>query len=216
MPPPLPANAVAEQLAHDRVIAVVRIDEAAMLRDVATALVDGGIRFVELTLTSPGALTTLRSIACDRPADVRLGVGSVTTADQARAAILEGAEYLVSPIFDPDIVDVACRFDRLVIPGALTPTEIHAAARAGAHAVKVFPADLGGPGYIRALLAPMPGLRLVPTGGVDLDTIGAFLAAGSFAVAVGSALVSRKTVEARDWETLRATARRYADAAKRV
>ena len=213
MPMPLPADAVARQLSRDRIIAVVRIGEAGVLRDVAAALMQGGIRFVELTLTSPGALATLRSIARDRPDEVRIGVGSVTTADQARAAILEGAEYLVSPVFDPAIVDAALRFDRLVIPGAFTPTEIHAAARAGAHAVKVFPADLGGAGYIRALLAPMPRLRLVPTGGVDLDTIGGFFAAGSFAVAVGSALVDRRTVAARDWDALRATARLYAEAA---
>jgi 2-dehydro-3-deoxyphosphogluconate aldolase/(4S)-4-hydroxy-2-oxoglutarate aldolase len=210
---PLPAHAVAAQLAQDRVIAVVRIDEERVLRDVAQCLVDGGIQFVEITLTSPGALSALRTMARDRPAGIRVGVGSVTTVEQARAAILEGADYLVCPVFHPEIVRSALRYDRMVIPGAFTPTEVHAAWRTGAHAVKVFPADVGGPAGIRAMLAPMPELKLVPTGGVNLDTIGAFFEAGSFAVAVGSALVQRRLVAERAWDALRETARQYANAA---
>ncbi len=210
MPSPMPAGDVFEKLRSDRLIAVVRIHRAEALRRVASTLVEGGIRFVELTLTSPGALAALREIAARKPRETCIGVGSVRTADEARASILEGAEFLVSPVFDPEIVDIALRFDRLVIPGAFTPTEVHRASRSGAHAVKVFPADVGGPAYIRALRAPMPELRLVPTGGVNLDTAADFLDAGSFALAVGSALVNRRTVEEGDWDGLLERARRFA------
>ncbi len=202
---------VLDRIAGHRLIAIVRVTAADQLLPVAEALHAGGLQVIEFTLTTPGALEALRA-ARERFADASiLGVGTVLNADVAQSAIEAGAQFVVAPHFDPDIIRLCHRggYDVPVIPGALTPTEILAAWQAGADLIKVFPASLGGPRYIREVLAPLPHVRLVPTGGVTLENVVEFLSAGAVAVGVGSGLVDKAAVAAGDWPALTERARRF-------
>jgi 2-dehydro-3-deoxyphosphogluconate aldolase/(4S)-4-hydroxy-2-oxoglutarate aldolase len=177
----------------------------------ATALVAGGIRAVELTMSIPNALETVRTIDRELGGEILLGVGTVIDDDTCRAAIDAGAKYIVSPVTRPSLVRVAHAMDRPVMLGAYTPTEAQTAHEAGSDFVKIFPADTLGPGYIKSLLAPLPHLKIVPTGGVNLDTMEAFLAAGSAALGTGSALLKKEIIAGENWGELERLARRYAD-----
>jgi 2-dehydro-3-deoxyphosphogluconate aldolase/(4S)-4-hydroxy-2-oxoglutarate aldolase len=174
------------------VIPVVRCDAADVATRVTEVLIEAGLPIAEITLTVPNAIDVIATLARRRRATrAVIGAGTVTTAEDARNAIRAGAEFIVSPGLVPEVITVAKAANVTVIPGALTPTEILAAARAGADLIKVFPAQsLGGPAYIRALRGPFPDLPLVPTGGVSLDNVGDFIRAGATAVGVGSELVS--------------------------
>jgi 2-dehydro-3-deoxyphosphogluconate aldolase/(4S)-4-hydroxy-2-oxoglutarate aldolase len=140
---------------------------------------------------------------------VLLGAGTILDPETARAALLAGAEYLVAPTVNLDVIRLCQRYDKLVMPGAFTPTEILAAWEAGADIVKVFPADVLGPAFFKAMRGPLPQIRLMPTGGVDLTTAGDFLRAGACCLGVGSQLVEPKAVAARDFDRVRALAREY-------
>jgi 2-dehydro-3-deoxyphosphogluconate aldolase/(4S)-4-hydroxy-2-oxoglutarate aldolase len=177
----------------------------------ATALVAGGIRAVELTMSIPNALEAVRTIDRELGGEILLGVGTVIDDDTCRAAIDAGAKYIVSPVTRPSLVKVAHAMDRPVMLGAYTPTEAQTAHEAGSDFVKIFPADTLGPGYIKSLLAPLPHLKIVPTGGVNLDTMEAFLAAGSAALGTGSALLKKEIIAGENWGELERLARRYAD-----
>ena len=173
------------------VIAVVRAREAVPLSAAARALAAGGVGGVEITLTTPGAIEAIRALASDASlAGCLIGAGTVLDEAAARDVIAAGARFVVSPTLDPAVIR-ACR-DRDIpcMPGAFTPTEILAAWRAGASFVKVFPAAAVGPGYARDILAPMPFLRVVPSGGVSLENAGEWIRAGAAAVSVGGALLS--------------------------
>ncbi len=190
------------------VIAIVRLPEASSAAPVASAVHRGGIRLIEVTLTTSGALdavATMRDAGLD---GLSVGMGSVRTPDEARESIAAGVEYLVTPTTNLDVVRVAKEAGVPVVCGAFTPTELDTAHRAGSAYVKLFPASVLGPRYIREVLAPMPDLRIVPTGGVNAETIPEFKAAGAVGVGVGSALVDQQTVAAGDWDELerRATA----------
>ncbi|PYP71271.1 MAG: 2-dehydro-3-deoxyphosphogluconate aldolase [Gemmatimonadetes bacterium] len=194
------------------VIAVVRFPQAAPtdLRAVAAALVAGGVTAVEITLTTPGALQAIGDLASDdgvREGAYVLGAGTVLDERSAREVIAAGARFVVSPTLDRTVMRY-CR-DRNVpyLPGALTPTELLEARRAGAHMVKLFPASLVGPRYVREILAPLPFLRLVPSGGVALEGAGDWIRAGAAAVSVGSALVSASLVRDESWAEVTARAR---------
>jgi 2-dehydro-3-deoxyphosphogluconate aldolase/(4S)-4-hydroxy-2-oxoglutarate aldolase len=145
-----------------------------------------------------------------------IGVGSVLDAPTARAAVLAGADYIVSPTLKEDVIEMAHRYGKAVVPGALTPTETLSAWEAGADMVKVFPANHFGPRYFKDLLAPMPQLKLTPTGGVDLDTAADWLKAGAACLGVGSALVQKKLIEDADWSGLTALARKFVEIVGRV
>lgn len=205
---------VVSLLTDPGVIAVVRTKSAEPVVPVAEALVAGGVMAVEITLTVPDALAAIRQARQTLGPRALVGVGSVLTARQAKEAIDAGAEFVVSPILRPELVAVAHEADRPVMLGAYTPTEAQAAHTAGADFVKIFPADRLGPGYIKALLAPLPHLRLVPTGGVDLTTIGAFLQAGCAAVGAGSSLVPADLVRGANWPALTELAGRFIAAAR--
>lgn len=201
---------------HDgfgRVIAIIRLPSADGVVRAGELLAGAGLTAVEVTLTTPGALSVLPALRAALPASCLLGAGSVRTAEQAVDAKRAGAEFLVTPTFRPGVLGAT---GLPVICGAFTPTEIEAAYEAGAAAVKVFPASALGPGYIREVLAPMPELRLVPTGGVTADSLGAYARAGAVAVGVGSALVDANLVAQGDWETLRTRAERFVDAARQA
>lgn len=181
------------RLCEKGIVAVVRARSSDQLIDVAQALLRGGVDCIEITMTTPNAL---RVIAACREAvgEAMIGVGSVLDAATAEAAIQAGAQFVVSPIFRPQIVDAAHAADLPAVPGCFTPTEILAATDAGADLVKVFPAGFFGAEYFKAILAPMPHLKLTPTGGVDLDTAAGFIAAGAATLGVGSALVTKKAL----------------------
>lgn len=174
------------------VIAIIRARDARHVPAVLRTLVEGGIQAVELTLTTPGALDALGEAAAHGPRELALGAGTVLDAEAARAAVAAGATYLITPAVLPEVIEEGRRLAVPVLPGAMTPTEILQAHRAGAHMVKVFPArEAGGPAYIRAVRAPLPDLPMVPTGGVSAGDVGDYLEAGARAVAMGSPLLGR-------------------------
>ncbi|HWE35708.1 MAG TPA: bifunctional 4-hydroxy-2-oxoglutarate aldolase/2-dehydro-3-deoxy-phosphogluconate aldolase [Isosphaeraceae bacterium] len=191
-------------------IAVVRAESGEQLAKVVGALAEGGVTAAEITFTVPDAIEVIRRVRRESGDAVVLGAGTVLDPETARAAILAGAEFLVGPTLNVEVVRLARRYDTAVMPGAFTPTEALAAWEAGADIVKIFPADVGGPAYLKALRGPMPQLRLMPTGGVDLTTAEAFLKAGACCLGVGSSLVDPKAVASGDFGRLRDLASQYA------
>ena len=192
-------------------VAIVRVPRPELTLPLTKALVAGGIRAVELTMSIPNALEAVRTIDRELGDKILLGVGTVIDDDTCRAAIDAGAKYVISPITRPSLVAAAHALDRPVMLGAYTPTEAQAAHEAGSDFVKIFPADTLGPSYIQSLLAPLPHLKIVPTGGVNLDTMEAYLAAGSAALGTGSALLKKEIIAGENWEELERLAKRFAD-----
>jgi len=190
------------------VIAIMRAKSSDQLLHAAEAIRAGGICAIEVTMTTPGALAVIEQAVSQSDKGVLFGAGTVLDAESARAAILAGAQFVVAPNLNPVVIELCRRYSIPVIPGAYTPTEIITAWQAGADMVKVFPASVGGPDLIRALKAPLPQIELVPVGGVDVDNAAEFIRAGASAIGVGSALVDQKLLEARDFATLTARARR--------
>ncbi|AWB93968.1 2-dehydro-3-deoxyphosphogluconate aldolase [Aeromicrobium chenweiae] len=170
------------------VIAVLRAEEATAYDRVVDVLVENGVRSIELTLTTPGTSEHLPTLV-KRLDDAELGVGTVTTVEQARQAVDAGASYLVAPVVDTDVIEFAVRNGVRVYPGALSPTEVLSAWEAGATAVKIFPAETVGPQYGKHLRGPFPDLQFIPSGGVALDDIASWLRAGAAAVSLGGPLV---------------------------
>ncbi len=199
----------AAELEEIGLIAIVRTDADTDLMRVAEALAEGGIRAMEITLNTPGALPAIGAVRRAFSPAMRVGAGTILGPQDARAAFEAGAEFLVTPTLQPDTI-AYCRDNALPIAcGCMTPTEALAAHQAGADFIKLFPADTLGPAYVRALRAPLPFLRIIPTGGVSLDTLALFLQAGCVGVALGSNLVSKTVLQNQDWDALAATARRY-------
>ena len=191
----------------DGVIAVVRLRDLSQAVPLTEALVAGGVRAVEFTFTNPAAADAI-SAACDAlGARALIGAGSVLDAETARVAILAGAAFVVTPTVSLPVIRLCQRYGVATIIGALTPTEILTAWEGGTTYVKVFPASLGGPRYLRDVLAPLPQVKLIPTGGVDLANAGEFIRAGASAVALGSNLVDPGAGAAGQWETITARAR---------
>src|SRR5260221_12380986 len=181
-------------LTNPGIIAVVRTDRAEQVPLICEALLAGGVLAVEITLTVPAALEAIRSASERFGAQALIGAGTVLNAEACRAAVAAGAEFLVSPIAKLEILQVAHAADRPVMLGAYTPTEAQAAHEAGADFIKLFPADKLGPAYVRALRAPLPHLRIVPTGGVDLENATDFLKAGCAAPGIGSSLLKAESL----------------------
>ena len=196
------------------IVAVVRFADPGPLVDVVRALADGGVTVAEVTFTVPNALDVIREAKRQLGDRVLLGAGTVLDPETARAAFLAGAEFLVSPSVNLDVIRMCRRYDKLVMPGAFTPTEVVAAWEAGADVVKVFPAEVVGPPFFRALRGPLPQIKLMPTGGVDLTTAAEFLKAGAVCLGVGSQLVDPKLVAAGDFAGITALARKYVDVVK--
>jgi 2-dehydro-3-deoxyphosphogluconate aldolase/(4S)-4-hydroxy-2-oxoglutarate aldolase len=195
-------SAVLSLLTDPGIIAVVRTPRAAQVLPIAEALLAGGVVAVEVTLTVPGALDAIRQVSAALGARALVGAGTVLDAKSCRAAIDAGAEFIVSPITRPDIVTAAHAADRPVMLGAYTPTEAQAAHEAGADFVKLFPADKLGPAYVKALRAPLPHLKIVPTGGVDLNSAADFLRAGCVALGLGGSLLTPEILRTEDWPAL--------------
>lgn len=185
---------IVQKLIHGGVVAVVRMGDSKKLIKVAEAILKGGVSAVEITMTTPNALNVIEEATKELGKDVQIGVGSVLDAETARLAIDAGATYVVSPIFKAEIIQTAHSHDVPAMPGAFSPTEILLAHEVGADIVKVFPADVVGMDFFKSVLAPMPHLRLMPTGGVTLTNAGDWLIAGACAVGVGSALLDKRAI----------------------
>jgi len=198
-----------QQVLDCGIVAVVRSPDSHQLVEVCRALADGGVSVVEITMSVPNALEVVRQVRQELGARILLGAGTVLDPETARAVLLAGAEYIVAPTVNLDVIRLCRRYDKLVMPGAFTPTEILTAWEAGADIVKVFPADMLGPAFFKALRAPLPQIRLMPTGGVDLGTAAAFLKAGACCLGVGGQLVEPKAVAERDFGRIRDLARQY-------
>jgi 2-dehydro-3-deoxyphosphogluconate aldolase/(4S)-4-hydroxy-2-oxoglutarate aldolase len=198
------------------IVAVLRCADGANLPGVVDALAQGGVTAAEVTMTVPDALGVLRQIRREMGDRVLVGAGTVLDAETARAALLAGADFIVAPTVSLDVIRLCRRYDKLVMPGAFTPTEILTAWEAGADIVKVFPAEVLGPAFFRALRGPLPQVQLMPTGGVDLNTIAAFLEAGAACVAVGGQLVEMGAVAAGDFPRIRDLASRYAQVVRQA
>jgi len=197
------------------VVAVLRADSPAQLLDVSKALREGGVVAIEVTMTVPGALKVIEE-ASAKMQDTIVGVGSVLDPETARAAILAGAQYVVCPILNLGVIEMAKRYGKVVMPAGFTPTEILTAWQAGGDVVKVFPASVGGPSYFKDILGPLPQVKLMPTGGVDSKTTPEFIKAGAVAVGAGSAMVDRKAVTEKNWAKLTDTARAFVEAVKKA
>jgi 2-dehydro-3-deoxyphosphogluconate aldolase/(4S)-4-hydroxy-2-oxoglutarate aldolase len=196
------------------IVAILRVPTSDQLASVARALFEGGIDVIEVTFTVPNALEILAEVKKELGNRVLLGMGTVLDPESARAALLAGAEFIVSPSLNPDVIRLCHRYDKVVMPGAFTPTEILAAWEAGADIVKVFPSDAVGPSYLKALRGPFPQIRLMPTGGVNLETLPAFIKAGACALGVGGSLIDPQAIRDGNFARLRDLAGQYVEALK--
>ena len=201
--------AVVERLCDKGIVAVVRAQSSEQLIDVAKALLAGGVECIEITMTTPNALEVIANCRKTVGDAALIGVGSVLNARVANEAIEAGAQYVVSPIFKPEIIDAAHAAGLPCVPGAFSPTEILLATDAGADLVKVFPGGQFGPKYFKDVLAPMPHLKLTPTGGVDLTTAADWIAAGAKTLGVGSALVTKSALASGNFDEIRDLASQF-------
>ncbi|MCB0025965.1 MAG: bifunctional 4-hydroxy-2-oxoglutarate aldolase/2-dehydro-3-deoxy-phosphogluconate aldolase [Caldilinea sp.] len=205
--------ALSEILAH-RLIGIIRMKRYHHAVEIAESLARGGLTVLEYTMSGEGAIDCVAEVRATLGERVCVGAGTVLDAAAAEAAIAAGARFLVTPAVVPDVIEVGRRRNVPVICGALTPTEVLAATRAGADLVKIFPARLGGPAYIRDLLGPFPQMKFVATGGISAENARAYLDAGAVAVAVGGNLVSEQAVNEGRWAAIEANARDCVEAVK--
>jgi 2-dehydro-3-deoxyphosphogluconate aldolase/(4S)-4-hydroxy-2-oxoglutarate aldolase len=199
------------------IVPVVRTATAEQAVAAIEAIYRGGIRAAEITMTVPGAIRALEKVAAAFGDKIVLGAGTVLDPESCRACLLAGAEFIVTPSLRPSVIEMARRYSKPIMPGALTPTEVITAWESGADIVKIFPAgNVGGPKYIKALKGPFPQVEMIPTGGVNLETAGEFLKAGACAVAVGGELVDAKTVKEGRYEVIEERARQYLAVVKKA
>lgn len=204
-------SGVLAKLTEAGVLGIIRVEEIEDLVRIAQALHAGGLSCLEITMTTPGALRAIEEVR-GRDWGVVMGAGTVLDGPTARQAILAGAQFLVTPTVAFDVIEMANRYGVPVIPGAMTPTEILTAWEAGADMVKVFPASVLGPGFVRALRGPLPQIPLVPTGGITAENAGEFIRAGAAVVCAGGWLVDKKAVAEGRYEVLTENARRLVEA----
>jgi len=196
------------------VVAIIRVASAQEAVEVCGAIAKGGVKPIEITMTVPGAIDAIKELKGIVGDKVLLGAGTVLDPETARAVILAGAEFVVSPILNLEVIEVCRRYSKIVIPGAFTPTEILTAWEAGADIVKVFPATVGGPKYLMDIRGPLPQIRLLPTGGVNVDNTPDFIRAGAVAVAAGTSLVNKKAVSERKYDIITENAKKFVEAVK--
>jgi 2-dehydro-3-deoxyphosphogluconate aldolase / (4S)-4-hydroxy-2-oxoglutarate aldolase len=208
-------NAILSSIIDIGVVPIARTTSAESAIKAVEAIYRGGIRAAEITMTVPGALKALEKVADQFGDQIVLGAGTVLDPETARACMLAGAQFFVTPSLKVATIEMVKRYSKVILPGALTPTEILTAWEAGADAVKVFPAgNMGGPKYIKALKGPFPHIEMVPTGGVNLETTVDFLKAGACAVAVGSELIDAKTIQEGNYQVFEERARQYLEKVK--
>lgn len=201
---------VFNRMVSQGLIPVIRVSSAQEAIDVADAVKEGGVGFIEITMTVPGAIEVVKELAQKYKDEIILGAGTILDPETGRAALLAGAQFIVTPTLNLNLIELAHRYSVVIVPGAATPTEILTAWNAGADMVKVFPAaQLGGPEYIKALRAPLPQILLVPTGGVNLQNAGAFIKAGATALGVGGELVDKKAVKEKKFQVITENTRAF-------
>ncbi|QGQ21575.1 bifunctional 4-hydroxy-2-oxoglutarate aldolase/2-dehydro-3-deoxy-phosphogluconate aldolase [Gimesia benthica] len=190
-------------------VAIIRAPSSELLVDVSKAIYAGGLDVIEVTFTVPNVLDILAQVKREIGDKILLGAGTVLDPESARAAILAGAEFIVTPTVNPDVIELCNRYDKLIMTGAFTPTEVLTAWESGSDIIKVFPAFVGGPEYLKALHGPLPQIPLMPTGGVDLETLPAYMKAGACAVGLGSSLVTKQMVADGDLEGIQKLTAEY-------
>jgi 2-dehydro-3-deoxyphosphogluconate aldolase / (4S)-4-hydroxy-2-oxoglutarate aldolase len=205
----MPKLSPAERVVSSGIVGIIRAPDGKQLVDVARALAAGGVDVLEVTFTVPQAHRVLEQVADALGDTILLGAGTVLDPETCRTAILAGAEFIVSPGTNVDVIRMCKRYSKLSLPGALTPTEVITAWEHGADFVKVFPCDVLGPAHLRALRGPFPQVRMIPTGGVTLETAAEFLKAGAAALGIGSALVEPKAIADRDFGRIESLAKQY-------
>ena len=198
------------------VVAVVRVGSAREALEVCPAIARGGVKPVEVTMTVPNAIDVIKEFKSTVKDEVLVGAGTVLDPETARAAILAGVDYIVTPTLNLKVIEMCHRYGIVVIPGAFTPTEILTAWEAGADIVKVFPAGVAGPQYLKDIKGPLPQVRLLPTGGVTLENTPDFIKAGAVAVAVGTALVDKKLVAEKKFDLITERARQFVEAVRKA
>lgn len=207
---------IIQRLVDPGIIAIIRADSSEQLVEAAAALLEGGVSAMEVTMTTPNALEVVSAVTHKFGDAILMGVGSVIDPKTVYAAVAAGAEFIVTPVTKPQVIAAANDLEKPIASGAFTPTECLLAHESGADFVKLFPADVGGPAYIKSILAPLPMLRIVPTGGVTPETAAAFLKAGSTALGAGSSLVSKEILQKRDWAELTRRARDFVAAVRKT
>jgi len=207
---------IIERILNPGIVAIIRADSSEQLLAAAEALYEGGVTGMEVTMTTPNALGVISDVARRFGSKVLIGVGSVLDTETCRAALLAGAEFVVTPITRPEVISLCNRYGKPIASGAYTPTEALTAYESGADFIKIFPADQLGPRYIKNILAPMPQLQIIPTGGVTVETAASFIEAGCVALAAGSSLVSKAVLANQDWKTLSATAAAFVEAVRKA
>ncbi|MBM4277338.1 MAG: bifunctional 4-hydroxy-2-oxoglutarate aldolase/2-dehydro-3-deoxy-phosphogluconate aldolase [Deltaproteobacteria bacterium] len=203
------------RMIEEGLIPVVRVTSAQEAMDVADAIKEGGVSFIEITMSVQGAIDVIKELTKKYKDGIVMGAGTVLDTETGRAALLAGAQFIVSPTLNLDLISLAHRYSAVVIPGAMTPTEILTAWNAGADMVKVFPAaQLGGPEYLKAIRGPLPQILLVPTGGVNLQNAGAFIKAGATALGAGGELVDKKAIQEKKFHVITENTRAFLKAIK--
>jgi len=206
---------ILNRMIEEGLIPVIRVASAQEAVDVADAIKEGGVSFIEITMSVPGAIEVIKELAQKFKDEIIMGAGTVLDPETGRAALLAGVQFIVSPTLNLDLIHLAHRYSAVVIPGAATPTEILAAWNEGADMVKVFPAaQLGGPEYLKAIRGPLPQILLVPTGGVNLQNAGAFIKAGAAALGVGGELVDKQAVKEKKFNIITENTRAFLKAVK--
>lgn len=200
---------IVSEIESTGVVAIIRASGSGELVDVVSALRDGGLTCIEVTMTTPDALDVIHKARKTLGDSAAIGVGTVLDSETARAAILAGAQFVVAPILDLPTIEMCKRYSVPVVPGAMTPTEIVRAWQAGSDFVKLFPSTAGGPGLIRDLRGPLPHIKMIPTGGINLNNAAEFIKAGAAALGVGSALVTKEAVKNKDFAGLKAAAAQW-------
>jgi 2-dehydro-3-deoxyphosphogluconate aldolase/(4S)-4-hydroxy-2-oxoglutarate aldolase len=211
---PMQKNTIIRRLLDPGVIAIIRANSSDQLIEAAEALCAGGISAMEVTMTTPNALQVISDVSARFGGEILVGVGSVLDPETCRAAILAGAEFVVTPVTKPEVIRLANRYGKPIAAGAFTPTEALAAHESGADFIKLFPAELAGPAFIKSVLAPLPMLQFIPTGGVTPKNVAEYFGAGAVAVGAGSTLVSKEILAKRDWAGLKKRAEEFAKAAR--
>ena len=202
---------ILNQILERKTVAVIRLKDSEKLKKVIEALALGGVTVAEITMTVPNAIDLIKKISNEVSGNIIVGVGSVLNSETANAAIKAGAKYVVSPILKEDIIQTAHEYDVPVMPGCFTPTEIYNAYELGADVIKVFPADSLGVNFFKGVLAPMPFLKLMPTGGVTLTNVVDWLKAGAVAVGLGTSLLNKEAIENENYNLLTQNAKTVVD-----
>jgi 2-dehydro-3-deoxyphosphogluconate aldolase/(4S)-4-hydroxy-2-oxoglutarate aldolase len=201
----LTRSEVTKQLQIDRIIGIVRLNDASNLVELAQVLQDAGVNFLEITLTTPNAFEAIEKISEMLDDDFYVGAGTVTTLNLAEKAIKSGAKFIVSPNFKKEVIEISHSNSILAMPGCLTPTEIFEAHEAGADIIKIFPSSLGGTAYLKEIRGPFPEIKFMPTGSITPDMIAEYLKVGAFCLGIGTSMIKPDDIYQKNWKNITET-----------